>query len=693
MVILLAAFFSGIALAEEDSGSTHNDVLESLTQEETVSEESPVEQIVVETDTESAQQDPKPTAILLPTEVGLLFRAVSPPTTQTSTEPVAIHYTNNGTDRLHLIRSIEGEYAKVDGVYDYNNIVWTVVFKNMRPLLWWDLLMEFRMGEGVALPTVVGENPVYEVNPPRAYQRITTGNGRYEMEYYNYSVPTVSGPIEYGATITYTFTTPVTNPALETLSISVDSSVAQMQDWDTYGRDRNRKATLEGSITDIVVTNEWFSTNQNDPIEQKVILHSDDGVRRELVISPETNEVTFANLPKFHPNGQRIIYSIETEDISGVATEIAQQEENGYRWQIKNHVTTRPIHFKKIDEDSGVSLAGAVFELYRRDPLTGVETLLEQRTSNATGGVHFSDWRYGTYVLKETVPPTGYHANPTPHLVSIGDWGVAIDGVVEENATVANLKITGSLAVHKVDDRERLIQEAAKFRLTRVQNGEMIELTTENGVVTIERMEPGEYRLQEIQAPIGHTKDEVIHEIAVSAVDGSVRVDGVLVEGEPRVYKVVNDRKIIQLPLMKVNHYTSAALAGVTFVLTEVDTDTSYESEGTDENGMVTFPEVFPGTYQLQEVVSPIGYVIDNTTYELEVSYDVEERVQVAISPKPMPDAEPMLTWDDENHRLVFRNRPVSEYPATGGMGTWVFTLAGLALMVWAAVAYRRKER
>ncbi len=61
VVILLAAFFSGIALAEEDSGSTHNDVLESLTQEETVSEESPVEQIVVETDTESAQQDPKPT--------------------------------------------------------------------------------------------------------------------------------------------------------------------------------------------------------------------------------------------------------------------------------------------------------------------------------------------------------------------------------------------------------------------------------------------------------------------------------------------------------------------------------------------------------------------------------------------------------------------------------------------------------
>lgn len=119
----------------------------------------------------------------------------------------------------------------------------------------------------------------------------------------------------------------------------------------------------------------------------------------------------------------------------------------------------------------------------------------------------------------------------------------------------------------------------------------------------------------------------------------------------------------------KVDGNTKAPLAGATFKLTS-DTDTTGTTLTTGEDGSVTFTGLKAGTYYVEETVAPQGYNINSKKFEITIS------------------TQGIVTGDNvKDNKLVVTDFPLS-VPQTGGAGTVMFTVGGIALIACAGVLF-----
>lgn len=123
------------------------------------------------------------------------------------------------------------------------------------------------------------------------------------------------------------------------------------------------------------------------------------------------------------------------------------------------------------------------------------------------------------------------------------------------------------------------------------------------------------------------------------------------------------------LSVGKVDGNTKAPLAGATFKLTS-DTDTTGTTLTTGEDGSVTFTGLKAGTYYVEETVAPEGYNINSKKFEITIS------------------TQGIVTGDNvTDNKLVVSDFPLS-VPQTGGAGTVMFTVGGIALIACAGVLF-----
>lgn len=121
---------------------------------------------------------------------------------------------------------------------------------------------------------------------------------------------------------------------------------------------------------------------------------------------------------------------------------------------------------------------------------------------------------------------------------------------------------------------------------------------------------------------------------------------------------------------------TSKKLAGATFALYNSES-ALVESLTTDSTGTVTFTGIKAGTYTLKETAAPAGYSLNAKTFTVVIS------------------ADGVVTFNGNKiDVLTVENTPIV-LPATGGMGTMMFTIIGASLIVCAGVLFlvvRRKK-
>ena len=93
----------------------------------------------------------------------------------------------------------------------------------------------------------------------------------------------------------------------------------------------------------------------------------------------------------------------------------------------------------------------------------------------------------------------------------------------------------------------------------------------------------------------------------------------------------------------------------------------------TNSDGIASYAGLAQGTYYIQETKAPTGYRLDNTIREIKIG-PVEGSLNEATT--------------EGYYRLELSNKELGLLPVTGGMGTIVITLVGLAIVIGAVYFY-----
>ncbi|UYO21067.1 SpaA isopeptide-forming pilin-related protein [Bacillus sp. 41-22] len=251
---------------------------------------------------------------------------------------------------------------------------------------------------------------------------------------------------------------------------------------------------------------------------------------------------------------------------------------------------------KTDDKDQAERLAGAVFTL--KDAKGNV--VKEKITTDKSGTVKVEGLVPGEYTLEETKAPEGYEL--TKQVIH-----VTVNGEKVVDVKVTNSKSLGQFEIVKVDanDKTKLLSDA-EFEV--YKDGKKVEMlqTDKTGKVISGKLEPGKYTLKETKAPKGYKllKEEI--EVVVEA-NKVVQV------------QVENAKELGSLQVIKKDAESGKVLEGAEFRLKNENGQVVGEAKTTNKDGVVTFENLVPGKYTLEETKAPEGYKAVEVTVKVNV--------------------------------------------------------------------------
>ncbi|EEK74680.1 LPXTG-motif cell wall anchor domain protein [Bacillus mycoides] len=251
---------------------------------------------------------------------------------------------------------------------------------------------------------------------------------------------------------------------------------------------------------------------------------------------------------------------------------------------------------KTDDKDQAERLAGAVFTL--KDAKGNV--VKEKITTDKSGTVKVEGLVPGEYTLEETKAPEGYEL--TKQVIH-----VTVDGEKVVDVKVTNSKSLGQFEIVKVDanDKTKLLSDA-EFEV--YKDGKKVEMlqTDKTGKVISGKLEPGKYTLKETKAPKGYKllKEEI--EVVVEA-NKVVQV------------QVENAKELGSLQVIKKDAESGKVLEGAEFRLKNETGQVVGAAKTTNKDGVVTFENLVPGKYTLEETKAPEGYKAVEVTVKVNV--------------------------------------------------------------------------
>ena len=268
--------------------------------------------------------------------------------------------------------------------------------------------------------------------------------------------------------------------------------------------------------------------------------------------------------------------------------------------EFQNH--QRPtLKIVKVDIN-GKHLTGAIFEVKTK---SGVK--IGDFPVNANGEItvpqkHLTE---GYYIITEIQAPPGYILDKTPHEVYLRP------GKTTE-VSIENEKKPG-LTIYKKDSVVGDGIKGAKFEIwvskDKNQNGTYQQLTSnyyftdENGIIHIDNLDTGWYKIIEVEPPAGFMLKEPSEQIIYIEHDTSVEVT---FENIPKSALVIR----------KIDADTGKPLANAWFRVrylggTSGSGGTIIGEYQTSSNGNIVITGLEAGTYVCEEISAPHGYVMD----------------------------------------------------------------------------------
>ena len=243
-------------------------------------------------------------------------------------------------------------------------------------------------------------------------------------------------------------------------------------------------------------------------------------------------------------------------------------------------------------------------------------------------------------------------------------------GYIEPVSCIINIEAIGyTLKIIKVDalTGDTLKMAGIKFNIYDANTNEFITeaITDDNGKIIIDNLSKGSYKIKEID-------NQEIPGYEINEKEIYFEITG---EEELITVEFPNNPVLGALKVLKVNE-DGNSLAGVTFGLYQSD-GTLVDIAITDESGIALFENLKTGTYQLKELATIDGYLLDETVHEIElklennkletvtiklVNYQPKgslEIIKVDTNNNPLPETEFVLY--DSNRKEIKKAKTNSE--------------------------------
>ena len=277
------------------------------------------------------------------------------------------------------------------------------------------------------------------------------------------------------------------------------------------------------------------------------------------------------------------------------------------------------ITLEKDSSSTHKPLAGGVFQLYDKN---GVR-LGSPVVSDQNGRIQFTGLVYGSYILKEVEAPEGHTVSDellNGKTITVNAETTAADSVVilENDPTKVTLV---------KQDGEGNSLAGAVFSLEINQNGAWTRIredealvSGQDGSLVIEGLAEGDYRITETKAPEGYILNRVPVLFTLSKNE----------EGKvlPLVLNPVQNYQG-SIELIKQNE-AGEPLSGAKFELRKTDEENKLIAEITsDKDGKIHYEGLAPGSYELVEVESLEGYILNTEPIAFNIEASAEGRPQV----------------------------------------------------------------
>jgi len=296
--------------------------------------------------------------------------------------------------------------------------------------------------------------------------------------------------------------------------------------------------------------------------------------------------------------------------------EYGDQDENG---EYENGEEEEPEPQEPELEMVVHSIAGIPFEDFEFDTYHAVQTTMTVQD----GSFVFEDVIFGTYLVREITPPTGYILNDVLFLVTVTEDGQVI------RVEIDNTLLRGRIEGIKVGEDSDSVAEGV-FTDSAGLEGAVIGLF---GLADIERLGsdtngPSEDDSEEeVAAPEDDVEDISLLQRVVSwfARDNGEYEDDEYENGEtdengdlPEDDETDDEVDNRDRPIDAIVH----AIAGVSLEEFAFTRETALLYEITDENGAFAFENLVYGVYIVREIAPPTGYVLNDTLFVVEVTRD-----------------------------------------------------------------------
>ena len=297
--------------------------------------------------------------------------------------------------------------------------------------------------------------------------------------------------------------------------------------------------------------------------------------------------------------------------------------------------------------------------------ISGADLVIKDSSKNIVdswttdGKVHTSNLEAGTYTLEETKAPDGYtKSNDIITFVVGSDGKITVNG---KEVTSLEIKNTpDSIMISKIDSLTSKELEGATL-VIKDSKGNIIKTITTTGTPEPISIVPGEYTLEETQAPKGYIKNNDVIKFTITS-DNKITING----KETSHIVMKNEPIIVYISKKSINGKTE--LPGATLTITDKDGKIVKDLDGQELTWKSTTEQkkfhLAAGTYYLSEKIAPKGYELSETILEFTVTSDGKVK---------------MDKKDVDNNLIVYTNTPEAEEVKTGSFLIYIIVIGTIA--------------